>query len=317
MQVCMICTILDCTQLLTHYPTSMNSDRFLPSASRFFGFVTLAFLILGALLALFLPWDLFTKLPQEGIRSLLVYYPKLAILLQFGALTVAFLAFVFFRKTLDKNMVGLFPDGGKAALRQGLWGAGVGAVMALLLLVISFALGILRFKVNPEGWSILPLYSVFFLLVALEQELLLRGYLLKLFSENMQPWKALLTSTLLISLFQDPGEGSIVLGGINLLLSSILLGLVYLHFKSIWAAVGLHFSWYFLQGLVMGFKVGKGEVHGLLIPVQQGHADWISGGVTGMEGSIITAILYLGVIGWVYFTTKPELVAPKKVEAVA
>ena len=295
----------------------MNSDRFLPLASRFFGFVTLAFLILSVLLALFLPWDLFTELRQEGLRSLLTHYPKMAILLQCGALTVAFLAFVFFRKTLDKNMVGLFPDGGRTALRQGLWGAGVGAVMAILLLITCFALGILRFKVNPEGWSILPLYSVFFLLVALEQELLFRGYLLKLFSENMQPWKALLTSTLLISLFQDVGEGSIVLSGINLLLSSILLGLVYLHFKSIWAAVGLHFSLHFLQGLTMGFKVGKGEVHGLLIPVQQGHADWISGIGVGMEGSIITTILYLGAIGWVYFTTKPELVMPKKVEAAA
>ena len=295
----------------------MNAYRPFPLVFKVLGFSALAFLVLGVLPAFLLPGGLPAGIWKNGAASLLAQRPGLAIFSQCVLLAVAFLALAFFRGVLDRDGAGLLPDGGRAALRQGLWGAGVGTAMVFLLLAASFALGAFRFRVNPQGWSALPLFAVFFLLAALKEEIFFRWYALKLMAEEMQPWKALAASVFLVSLFHRPGGGVSVLSVANLLLLGVLLGLVYLHFKSIWAAVGLHFAWGFLQALAFGVETGNGAAKGLLIPIHLGQPGWVSGGSVGIEGPILATLIFVGAIGWIFFSMKPALVKAEEVEAAA
>jgi hypothetical protein len=100
-------------------------------------------------------------------------------------------------------------------------------------------------------------------------------------------------------------------------LSNALGGAVYatafLGSKRLWLGFGIHFSWNFVQGVVLGFPVSGGIVPGPLFSQSVSGPDWLTGGAYGPEGGLIGIGFRFAVAGcvvvWLLYsqrlTTRP------------
>jgi hypothetical protein len=81
-------------------------------------------------------------------------------------------------------------------------------------------------------------------------------------------------------------------------LAGALMGLIFLQTKKIWAPIGLHAGWNFLQGSFFGFEVSGFDVYSL-IDSQETGMDLFTGGPFGFEGSILASLLLSGFSVWI------------------
>lgn len=69
-----------------------------------------------------------------------------------------------------------------------------------------------------------------------------------------------------------------------------MLALLYHVTRSLWACVGLHASWNFMQGTVYGIPVSGGAADGWLVSYRTGPS-WLSGGAFGAEASVVALLV--------------------------
>jgi hypothetical protein len=137
-----------------------------------------------------------------------------------------------------------------------------------------------------------------FVLVALFEENLFRGFLFQRLVAGMGPWPAQILLALFfgISHWGNPGmQGGIkVWATLNIALAAILMGLAYLRTRSLALPIGIHLGWNWTQGNVLGFAVsGTTGQHGWLRPTLQGRPEWVSGGAFGLEASVFGVAVVL------------------------
>ena len=202
----------------------------------------------------------------------------------------------FFRRVVDRQPVatagwrlpGAGPDFGKGAL--------LGITLITLGFLSLFLLGRIDMQgIDFRGQTLLA-WVIFFLFQTTYEEVVFRGYLLRMLSEYFQPLGALLVTSVLFGILHVPNENFSPIGLINILLAGLLLGALVLRTGRIWAAVGLHFTWNLFQSVIYGFPVSGLTTYRLLRIEVEGPA-WLSGGPFGLEGSVFTALL-LGACLW-------------------
>ncbi|OCT12394.1 hypothetical protein A8709_31705 [Paenibacillus pectinilyticus] len=185
--------------------------------------------------------------------------------------------------------------------RQLVIGLGLGAVLILLSSACIWLLGGIHI-VNVQ-WSVDKGYQIggsflLFIGVALNEELFARGYLQGLAKHQFGAKAAIGISTLVFALLHsfNPGMWNSPLPLINLLLAGLLFGICREASGSLWMPIGLHLSWNFLQGCVLGFDVSGIPMASVMTTETQG-TTVVSGGAFGAEGSLVTSfVLVLGII---------------------
>ncbi len=131
-----------------------------------------------------------------------------------------------------------------------------------------------------------------YLMVSWIEEISFRGYILNNLMESLNPYAALLISSLLFALFHIFNPGMSALAFTNLFLAGMLLGVVFIYTKTIWFALSLHFSWNYFQGPVFGFNVSGVDLPGIT-QTRIEENSYISGGEFGFEGSVICSLLVI------------------------
>lgn len=179
----------------------------------------------------------------------------------------------------------------------------VGAFFGFILITISLIVLIISDEIiikrsNFIDFKILQLFLLC-LIIALTEELLLRGYILKNLIQSFNNYIALLVSSLLFSIMHLANPNISFVGFINIFIAGILLGLCYIKTKKLWLVVGLHFSWNFFQS-IYGFNVSGQKLYSLF-EIKVVEDNLFNGGSFGIEGSIIASILQIGLILYVYF----------------
>lgn len=134
-----------------------------------------------------------------------------------------------------------------------------------------------------------------FILVAISEEIVFRGYILNNLLDSFNKWIALAISALLFMLAHISANSIGFLPLLNIFLAGILLGINYVYTKNLWFAILLHFSWNFLQGPLLGFKVSGLTIQTLLQTELRGDI-LLTGGDFGFEGSFIDTLLTLSAI---------------------
>jgi hypothetical protein len=75
--------------------------------------------------------------------------------------------------------------------------------------------------------------------------------------------------------------------------------------KRLWLGFGIHFSWNFVQGVVLGFPVSGGVMPGSVFSQSVSGPDWLTGGAYGPEGGLIAIgfrFVVAGlVVGWLLY----------------
>jgi len=141
----------------------------------------------------------------------------------------------------------------------------------------------------------LVIQVLFFLMVAISEEVIFRGFVLTNFTNRMSTRSAILISSLIFSLahIANPNFGWI--GFLNIFLSGVLMSILYLKNNNLSYPVGLHFSWNLFQNL-LGFPVSGQKLDGLLSVQYLSTKTAITGGEFGLEGSLLLVPITLGFI---------------------
>lgn len=216
--------------------------------------------------------------------------PGFMFVAQFASLLGSVMAFWYMKYKIEELSVSEF-------LKFNVSQFAFGGMMGALIITACIAmLAVMQFiEVVYVGFDSIPFSIAFFVLVAISEEVVFRGYVLSTLIEKTKPLNAILVSSLIFSSIHLFNNHFGPIGFINIFLSGVLLSFVYLKYNNLSAPVGMHFTWNFFQCL-FGFAVSGQQVGGLFIIHHPHKNELITGGAFGLEGSVLLIpVLAIGV----------------------
>jgi membrane protease YdiL (CAAX protease family) len=179
-------------------------------------------------------------------------------------------------------------------LRDFLVGSVIGVLSLALATVIATIGGGLRFTLSGreilfQVVQTLVLSALLFIIAALAEEALLRGYpLLTMTRAGLFGAGALITSLAFAALHMSNPNFKLGIAAFNLVIAGIWFAVAYWRTRSLWMPLGIHWAWNWALGSLFGLPVsGITEIapNPLLRGVDLGPV-WLTGGTYGVEGGI-------------------------------
>ena len=139
----------------------------------------------------------------------------------------------------------------------------------------------------PAALAALAGPFIFYAVFAAAEELIMRGYPIKVLDASWNRAAAILVTSVAFGLLHlfNPSAG--FLPAVNVTLAGVILGLLYLQSGSLWLAIGFHWGWNFAEGSVFGFAVSGYRFPGRLDEAAAQGPAWLSGAGFGPEGSVV------------------------------
>lgn len=278
----------------------MKSNTLWKSAGRLVADIVL-FYVIGTLITMFLCVPLFLIQKALGMEMLEGSLPSLfleRLLMLVGYLSAAVLVLRW--RKLPLSLLGMSLRGrGKDLL------AGLG--VAVLLYAVGFGTSLLMGTVEIASVEWVPRdllgTLLFFLLVAVTEEVMLRGFVLgRMLSAGMNRFVALFLSSALFSAMHLFNPNFALLPFVNILLAGCLLGASFLYTRNLCFPVVLHWFWNWLQGPVLGYEVSGMDSGETLLTLRLTGSDLLTGGSFGFEGSLLCTVLLvvgtLAIVGY-------------------
>ncbi len=278
----------------------MKSNTLWRSAGRLVADIVL-FYVIGTLITMFLCVPLFLIQKALGMEMQEGSLPSLfleRLLMLVGYLSAAVLVLRW--RNLPLSLLGMSLRGrGKDLL------AGLG--VAVLLYAVGFGTSLLMRTVEIASVEWVPRdllgTLLFFLLVAVTEEVMLRGFVLgRMLSAGMNRFVALFLSSALFSAMHLFNPNFALLPFVNILLAGCLLGASFLYTRNLCFPVVLHWFWNWLQGPVLGYEVSGMDSGETLLTLRLTGSDLLTGGSFGFEGSLLCTVLLvvgtLAIVGY-------------------
>ncbi|WP_405606487.1 CPBP family intramembrane glutamic endopeptidase [Polaribacter sp. Asnod1-A03] len=229
------------------------------------------------------------------------------LIIYFSGLVGTFLALWIFMKFVDKEPFVKLGFQTKNRFKEFIIGIIIGLVIMSLGYYILIYLDEIIFLKTNFNFKELIISILLYIIVAVGEEVILRGYVLKNLLFSFNKYIALILSSILFSLIHGFNDHIDSFALLNLFLAGILLGLPYIYTKNLWFSIALHLSWNLFQTL-LGFNVSGHESYSL-IEFKINQPNLINGGPFGFEGSylaVIAQIITIVAIAY-YFNCKKEL----------
>jgi membrane protease YdiL (CAAX protease family) len=186
-----------------------------------------------------------------------------------------------------------------------------GFFIGLFIIGISYAL-LINLKEIVFNNTVINLreiiISIFlFLIVAVVEETLFRGYILKNLMLSFNKYTALIVSSLLFALAHSANPNMSLFSFFDLFLAGIFLGISYIFTKNLWFPIALHFSWNLFQTF-FGFNVSGQDMYSI-IEFKITQNSLLNGGGFGFEGSILSIIfkVIFIIIIWLYYIKQEKI----------
>lgn len=194
----------------------------------------------------------------------------------------------------------------------------VGAATGVLLLAVSVVAVILTGSTEYLGIFknadilVIILFIGGFIVQGATEEILCRGVVFRSLTEKTSLAVAMGISTLMFiiphwsSLFAEKTIYGVI-GVANLVLISIILSLLTIYFKSIWAACGLHSFWNAVLYSILGLNLsGNDKTVTAVFNMQSVGKNICNGGEYGIEASIVTTAVLAAAAVLIWFITKKK-----------
>ena len=270
----------------------MKSNTLWRSAGRLVADIVL-FYVIGTLITMFLCVPLFLIQKALGMEMLEGSLPSLfleRLLMLVGYLSAAVLVLRW--RQLPLSLLGMSLRGREKDLLAGLG-------VAVLLYAVGFGTSLLMGTVEIASVQWVPRdllgTLLFFLLVAVTEEVMLRGFVLgRMLSAGMNRFVALFLSSALFSAMHLFNPNFALLPFVNILLAGCLLGASFLYTRNLCFPVVLHWFWNWLQGPVLGYEVSGMDSGETLLTLRLTGSDLLTGGSFGFEGSLLCTVLLVG-----------------------
>jgi membrane protease YdiL (CAAX protease family) len=189
---------------------------------------------------------------------------------------------------------------------------GTGLAIAAAGMLTTTGLMALAGVAHVDGIGFDPLLLVLgalvFSLSAYVEELLFRVLMLGgLVRLTGRPWLALVVMALAVGAFHVATTAhTTVLSVVSSTLGGVMYGVAFLRTGNLWLGLGVHIGWNWWQGTVLGFTVsGTDDYGGALLQVHTSGADWLGGGAYGPEGSVLSLVGRVVIIGLILVVTAP------------
>ena len=253
----------------------------------------------------------------EAMLSLAESIPSWAYVPVIAASGLAALFAILYCKLFEKRRAFSIGFNKRGFFSEYLGGLIIGAVMiSLPALACHLSKGIVFSRViAPNALAILGFFAAF-ILQALGEEALFRGYLLTSIARRYPIWVAIIGSSSIFAFFHTSNQSFSFIAFTNLLLFGIFASLIMLKRGSIWMSAAIHAAWNFVQGNVFGINVSGNPKFDSIFTSELGKIGKIlSGGEFGLEGGLgVTIILLIGILMALLSETKKCEIAPVETE---
>ena len=253
-------------------------------------------------LSVILPADALGLVSRETIET----YPTVLYLI-IGTFTMVALLFTLWIRFFERRTmasVGLMIN--RRASTQYLRGYAIGLLMGVVVVCGVLLLG----GYGPEDGAgsksrdLIPILILMFAFVVQSgvEEMVFRGWMMSRISARFGLWAGIIGNSILFTLMHVEFDGldstplvMVVLFNLMTFLFSVFLSLLVIREKSIWGASAWHaaWNWIFITWFALpttGIELGLSPLVRDLAPVE-GAPEWLTGGMTGPEGSILTLIV--------------------------
>ncbi len=206
----------------------------------------------------------------------------------FFTLIGTFFVLWIFMKSIDKEPFVKLGFQTKNRLKDFVAGNAVGLVIMSVGFLILYLLGEINILGVNFNFTELVISILSFTIVAVVEEVVFRGYVLKNLILSFNKYVALIISSIVFSLAHGANPHMSFFTFTDLFLAGITLGIPYLYTKNLWLPIALHLSWNLFQSL-FGFNVSGQDFYSLIefnIPQN----NFINGGDFGFEGSYLSII---------------------------
>ena len=252
------------------------------------------------------------SLTAEGITELMMSHPllKTAAFTLSAAAGVGTAALLYHTMEKDRSWtLGWKQERWFPKLAAGLvWGA---ALISLCFLIV-LALGSIRVEGTGEiGALALPLALdvIVFTAVAIGEETFSRGYVYGVVKRQGGVAAAVAVSSLLFALLHANNAAvfSSPYPMLNLTLAGVMLALFREWSGGLWLPIGVHLTWNYFQGDVLGMAVSGVQTPSLLeISILD---PFLAGGDFGLEGSFVTTLVTLSISAWLWLRIRRRVSA--------
>lgn len=267
-------------------------------------FILVPLFLVGGQIIFLLPAKLLGWITRDNVET----YPHVLFLI-IGAFSVAAIIFALwirFFERRDFNSVGLGFD--ERSSKRYARGFVLGLIMAAAVVYTVRLFG--GYSVEAEVFfasiDFLPVLILLFafILQSGTEELIFRGWMMGRLAERYGLWVGVIGNSILFTLMHVDSEAMAAGGLMNIaiftsatLLFSIFLSLLVIRERSIWGAAAWHASWNWM--FITWFGLPTTGIELALSPLVADYmptpdaAVWLTGGMDGPEGSVMTPIVLL------------------------
>ena len=179
-------------------------------------------------------------------------------------------------------------------------GFGTGVLYFCIIAGVLAMAGVYKAKLGSDSWLEILGSLFFFLLVAVGEEIVFRGFIFRMIDERFNFVAALVVSALIFGFIHMGNSNATLWSSVAIAVEAgLLLGAAYKYSGTIWLPIGIHWAWNFTQGNVFGFSVSGMPSDVSVFDAMVSGPEILSGGEFGPEASVITVAL--GVIFTLFF----------------
>jgi hypothetical protein len=131
------------------------------------------------------------------------------------------------------------------------------------------------------------------LLIGFTEEFLFRGYLFATISRGAGPLWATLITSLIFAGGHGHNAGETLIGLVLTFEAALLFCYTIQVTGSLWLAIGLHAAWDYAENYVFGTRDSGTACYGTLLSLTPHGNVYLSGGLTGPEGSLFALVMVL------------------------
>jgi CAAX protease family protein len=168
--------------------------------------------------------------------------------------------------------------------------ASITSLLVGMRLVNVFHFGTIALR-GTDAWRWGGVYALVFILVALKEEFLARGYCLFTLATGIGFWPAAILSSALFGYGHHGNSGEVWLGSFNAGAFGLLACFLLRRTGNLWMAIGLHMSFDWGESYFYGVANSGHAVPGHLLNSSSSGPPWFSGGTVGPEGSLLCTLL--------------------------
>ena len=249
----------------------------------------------------------------HGIQSKGNVVDAISVISQEGLLAGALVITTLLTAVIERrplSQLGFSLKGAPLRLLQGLI-LGVASLSALIgLLVLCHAIKIGPIALHGAdiwryGWQ----WGLAFLLVAIFEELAFRGYLMQTLARGLNFRWASVVMGLLFAGIHAFNQGETPIGLAMVAAVAVVFSLSVWKTGTLWWAIGFHAAWDWAQSYLYGVADSGARSLGTLMVSTPVGPDWLSGGATGPEGSVLAFVVMVAMAVVVLLTLrKPDQV---------